>query len=91
MGCVASWPVTVLKRPSHREMALLALPEENRLNSWKEAQKCEDVEVDRSISVASVSCMTTRVTNTPLMMQGSYMCHWNLDKLLLTERLRRKQ
>ena len=75
VGCVAIWPATIPKMCNHREAALLALPGGNLLNPCNEAQKEEDVEVDRSDSVASVSCMMTRVTNTPLMMQDSCMCH----------------
>ena len=65
MGCVATWPVTVPKQPSHREVVLLALPVVNRLNLCTEAQEAEDVVVDRFDSVASASCTTTRVINTP--------------------------
>ena len=72
---MAIWPVTVPKRPSHREVALLALPVENRLNPCTKAQEVEDVVVDRSDSVASAFCMMMRITNTPLMMQDSCMCH----------------
>ena len=76
-GCVVIWPATVLKPVIHRrrEVALPALPVEVRLNPCKEAQEAEAEEVDRSDSVASASCMTTRVINTPSMMQDSCMCH----------------
>ena len=57
MGCVATWPVTVPKQPSRREVVLLALLEEDRLNPCKEAQECEDMEVDRFDSVASVGML----------------------------------
>ena len=45
-GCVAIWPVTVPNPGifSHREVAILALPEENSLNPGRKAQ--EDVEED---------------------------------------------
>ena len=75
MGCVAIWPMTIPKMCSHREVALQALLEVNLLNPCNEAQEEEDVEADRSDSVASVSCTMTRVTNTPLMMQNNCMCH----------------
>ena len=75
MWCVAIWPVTVPKQPSHRELASLALLKEDHLNPCKEAQECEDVEVDRFDSVPSVFCMITRVINTPSMMQDNSMCH----------------
>ena len=75
VGCVATWPATVPSLLSHREVAWLALPEESLLNPCKEAQEVEAEEVDRSDSVASVSCTTTRVTNTPLTMQDNCMCH----------------
>ena len=74
-GCVTIWPVTVPKYPNHREVALLALPKEDRLNPCKEAQEFDDVEVDRFDSVVSVFCMTTRVINTPSMKYGNCMCH----------------
>ena len=82
-------PVTVPKICSHKEVALLALPEENLLNLCNEAHEVE-AEVDRSASVASAFCMTMRVINTPSMMQDSCMCHWKWDRLLLTERMRWK-
>ena len=75
VGCVAISPVTVPKRPSHKEVVLLALPIGNRLNLCIEAQEAEDVVVDKSDSVASAFCMMTGVTNTPSMMQDSCMCH----------------
>ena len=86
MGCVAIWPVTV---PSprvqrHKEVAMLALPVEVHLNPCKKAQEAEEEEVDRSDSVASVSCMTMRVINSLSTMQDNCMCHWNWDRLLST-------
>ena len=77
VGCMAIWPVTVLNPVTYnrREVATLALPEEDFLNPCKKAQKDEGEELDRSDSVASVSCTTTRVTNTPSTMQDSCMCH----------------
>ena len=44
MGCVAIWPVTVLKRSSHREVEMLSFSEENFLNPGKKAQNLEDVD-----------------------------------------------
>ena len=35
VGCMAIWPATVPNLYSHREVALLALPEENLLNPCK--------------------------------------------------------
>ena len=90
VGCVAIWPATVPRMHSHREVALPALPVENLLNLCREAQEDEAEEVDRSASVASASCTTTRVTNTPSTMQDSCMCRLKWDTLLLTERLRWK-
>ena len=87
---MAIWPVTTPNLCSHKEVALLALPEENPLNPCKEAQEEEVEEVDRSASVASAFCMTMRVINIPSMMQDSCMCHWKWDRLLLTERMRWK-
>ena len=75
VGCVAIWPATVPNLYSHREVALLALPEESLLNQCKKAQEVEAEEVNRSDSVASASCTMTRVTNTPSMMQDSCTCH----------------
>ena len=76
-GCVVIWPATVPKLVRHRrrEVALPALPVEVRLNPCKEAQEVEVEEVDRSDSVASVSCTTTRVINTLSTMQDNCMCH----------------
>ena len=82
MGCVAIWPVTVPKQCSHREVELPTLPVEDLLNPCSEAHVAEEEAIDRFDSVASVFCMTTRVTNTPLMMQDSCMCHLNLGRLL---------
>ena len=84
VGCVAIWPATVPNLYSHREVAWLALPEESLLNPCKEAQEVEAEEVDRSDSVASASCTTTRVINTLSTMQDNCMCHWNWNKLLST-------
>ena len=88
---MAIWPVTIPNLCSHREVALLALPEENLLNPRNEAHEVEAEEVDRSGSVALASCTMTRVANTPLMMQDSCMCRSKLDRLLLMERMRWKR
>ena len=92
-GCMAIWPVTVLNPVvhSHREVAILALPVEDSLNPGIKAQEDVDV-VGKSHLRASTSCMTMRVILTPSMMQGSCMCPWILDRLLLSllSLLRRK-
>ena len=87
VGFVAIWPVTVLRPEthSHREVELPTLPEDDLHNPCSEAHVAEVEAIDRFDSVASVSCMTTRVTNTPLMMQDNCMCHLNSDKLLSME------
>ena len=82
VGCVAIWPATVPKQRSHREVELPTLPVEDLLNPCSEAHEAEEEAIGRSDSVASVSCMTTRVTNTPLMMQDNCMCHLNSGRLL---------
>ena len=71
MGCMTIWPVTVPKRPSRREAAMLALPMENSHNPGKKAQNLEVV-VDKSDSEDLVSYTTMRVINIPSMMQGNY-------------------
>ena len=73
--CVAIWPTTVPNLYSHREVAWPALPKESLLNPCKEALEVEAEEVNRSDLVASASCTTTMVTNTPSTMQDSCMCH----------------
>ena len=52
MGCMAIWPVTVPKRLSHREVAMLVLPVEDYLNPCKKAQEEEDVVVAQDNSVS---------------------------------------
>ena len=89
-GCVAIWPATVPKICTHREVALLALLAGNLLNLCNEAHVVEVEGIDRSGSVASASCTTMRVINTPSTMQDSCMCRLNLDRLLSVERLRWK-
>ena len=86
-GCVAIWPATVPKICTHREVALLALLAGNLLNLCNEAHVVEVEGIDRSGSVASASCTTMRVTNTPSTMQDSCMCRLNLGRLLSVERL----
>ena len=51
VGCVAIWPATVPRICRHREVAFLALSEENLLNPCKKAQEEEDVEVAQYASV----------------------------------------
>ena len=52
-GCVAIWPVTVLNpvRHSHREVAWLALPEEDSLNPGKKAHSADEAVEGKSGSV----------------------------------------
>ena len=71
-GCVAIWPVTVLKPVicSLREVAMLALPVEDSLNPGRKAQKEEDV-VGQFGSEASMSCMTRLEMNFQWTMQVS--------------------
>ena len=85
VGCVAIWPATVPRMRHHRGVELPTLPVEVLLNPCSEAHVAEEEAIDRFDSVASVFCMTTRVTNTPLMMQDNCMCHLNLDRLLSME------
>ena len=83
------WPVTVPRQHSHKRVAMLCPPVEDLLNPGIKAHK-EDVDVvGKSGSLASTSCTTMRVILTPSMMQGSCMCPWILDRLLLSL-LRRK-
>ena len=84
-GCMAIWPVTVPNpKASREEVAQVALPEELFLNPGKKAHR-EDVDVvGKSDSRASTSCTTMREILTPSTMQGSCMCPWILDRLLLS-------
>ena len=70
VGCVATWPATVPSLLSHREVAWLALPEENLLNPGINAQEDEG-EVKRFVSGASMSYMTRPGMNTRWTMQVS--------------------
>ena len=81
-GCVAIWPVTVPKRRSRQGVAMWCPPVELSTNPGTKAHEAEEEELGRSVSVASASCMTTRVTNTPSMMQDSCMCHLKWNTLL---------
>ena len=71
-GCVAIWPVTVpnLVQHSQREVAMLALPEEDSLNPGKKAHEIEDVDGQFG-SEASTSYMTRLGMNSQWMMQVS--------------------
>ena len=90
VGCVAIWPVTVPPPTASRwEVAQVALPVEHFPNQGKKAHREVVDVVGKSDSRASTPCMTMRVILTPLMMQGSCMCPWILDRLLLSL-LRRK-
>ena len=89
-GCVAIWPVTVPNPvASRREVARVALLEEHSSNPGTKAHTAVEDVVGKSDSRASTSCTTMRVILTPSMMQGSCMCPWILDRLLLSL-LRRK-
>ena len=81
-GCVAIWPVTVLKPAirSLREAAMLALPVVDSLNPGRKAQKEEDV-VGQFGSEASMSCMTRLEMNFQWTMQVS--CTSPLDSTQL--------
>ena len=81
---MAMWPAAIPQtESSRREVATLALPMGNRFNPAKKGQEDEDV-VGESNPLDLASCMTMRVTNTPLMMQDSCMFHSNLDRLSLS-------
>ena len=71
-GCVAIWPVTVLKPVirSLREVAMLALPVEDSLNPGKKAQE-EEEEVGQFGSEDSMSFMTSLGMNSQWTMQDS--------------------
>ena len=89
-GCVAIWPVTVPNPvASRREVARVALLEEHSSNPGTKAHIVVEDVVGKSDSRASTSCTTMRVILTPSMMQGSCMCPWISDRLLLSL-LRRK-
>ena len=89
-GCMAIWPVTVSNPvASRREVARVARPEEHSSNPGTKAHTVVEDVVGKSASRASTSCTTMRVILTPSMMQGSYICPWISDRLLLSL-LRRK-
>ena len=81
-GCVAIWPVTVLKPVirSLREAAMLALPVVNSLNPGKKAQK-EEEEVGQFDSEASMSYMTRLEMNFQWMMQVNCTSPLDLNNL----------
>ena len=83
VGCVAIWPVTVPPPTASRwEVAQAALPVERFPNPGTKAHIVAEEEVGKSGSLASMSCMTMRVTLTPSMSQGNCMCHWTSETLL---------
>ena len=89
-GSVAIWPrIAPAPTASRWEVAQPALPVEHYPNPGKKAHNVEKDEVGKSGLQVSTSCMTSRVTLTPLMMQDSCMCLWISDRLLLSL-LRRK-
>ena len=82
VGCVAMWPVTVLKPVLHsrREVAMLALLKEDSLNPGRKAQ--EDVEeVGQFGSGASMSCMTRLGMSTQWTMQDNCTSPLDLNML----------
>ena len=89
-GSVAIWPVSVPNPVANRrEVARVALLDEHSSNLGTKAHTVVKDVVGKSDSRASTSCMTMRVILTPSMMQGSCMCPWISDRLLL-RLLRRK-
>ena len=91
VGCMVIWPATVPRMRRHREVAILALSEANLLNPCRKAHVVVAEGTDRSDSVASMSCTTMRVINTPSTTQDSCMCRWILGSLLSMARLRWKK
>ena len=71
-GCVATWPVTVLKPVLHsrREVEMLSLLKEDSLNPGRKAQK-DVVEVGQFGLGASMSCMTRLGMSTQWTMQDN--------------------
>ena len=72
VGCVAIWPVTVLKPVLHsrREVEMLSLLKEDSLNPGRKAQK--DVEEVGQFGLgASMSCMTRLGMSTQWTMQDN--------------------
>ena len=68
VGCVATWPTIVPSLLSHREVAWLALPEENLLNPGTKAQEVEE-EVGQFDSGVSTYYMTRPGMSTRWTMQ----------------------
>ena len=89
MGCVAIWLVIVPKRPSRREVAMLALTVESFLNPGKKAQGLVE-EVVRCDLGASTCCMMRTGILIPWTMQVSCTYPLSLHRLLAKERLRRE-
>ena len=76
-GCVAIWPVTVLKPVlcSLREAAMLALPVEDFLNPGKKAHSV-DVAVDGKPNLVPLMCCSMGTgMNIPWTMQGNCTSH----------------
>ena len=84
-GCVAICPVTVPKlvMHSHKEVAMLALPEEiAHSDPGKQAQREEEEEDVRCDLGALTSCMMRTGTHIPWTMQGNCTSPLNLHRLL---------
>ena len=90
MGCVPTWPVTVLKQHNHKEVAMLALPVEDSRNPVRKGQGIVVVE-GRLGLVLWESCMMKRDMNIPLMTMVNYTFPITPSRLLPLERLRRKR
>ena len=77
MGCVAIWPVTVPKMDmhSHREVAMLALPEEDSHNPGKKAHSVDEAVEGKSGLVPLMCCMMGTGMNIPWTMQVSCTSH----------------
>ena len=85
MGCVAIWPVIVPKlvKHNHREVAMLALPEEiAHSDPGKQAQREEEEEDVRCDLGALTSCMMRTGIHIPWTMQGNCTSPLNLHRLL---------
>ena len=76
-GCVAIWPVTVLKpvRCSLREVAILALPVENSLYPGKKAHSVDAAVDGKPGLVPSMCCTMGTGMNIPWMMQDNCTSH----------------
>ena len=92
-GCMAIAPVTIPKlvTHSHREVAMLALPEEaTHSDPGRQAQREEEEEDVRCNLGDSVSYMMRTGINIPWTMQVNCTSPLNLHRLLTVVRMRRK-